>query len=128
MDWIYRIPKFVSSIAVVLVVLYLTLFPDPFSGTKVPMFPGADKVVHFVMFFSVAACFYLDFGRTNMFSGKLKLGLFCFFIALVLGGFIEIMQFAMNLGRSGDVVDWAADAVGALIGIALSRFYMFKGK
>lgn len=45
-----RIPRFLTSAVVTAGVLYLTLAPRPFGSVRIPLFEGADKVVHFMMF------------------------------------------------------------------------------
>ncbi len=41
-----RIPPMLPTIVVTIVILYLTLFPDPVPSDVIPLFPYADKVVH----------------------------------------------------------------------------------
>ena len=58
-----RIPRFLTSAVVTAGVLYLTLAPRPFGSVRIPLFEGADKVVHFMMFFAMAFAYDFDFGR-----------------------------------------------------------------
>lgn len=43
-----RLPHFVPSLIILAVILCLTLLPVPDKVVDVPLFPGADKVVHFL--------------------------------------------------------------------------------
>ena len=56
-----RIPRFLTSAVVTAGVLYLTLAPRPFGSVRIPLFEGADKVVHFMMFFAMAFAYHFDF-------------------------------------------------------------------
>ena len=58
-----RIPRFLTSAVVTAGVLYLTLAPRPFGSVRIPLFEGADKVVHFMMFFAMAFAYHFDFRR-----------------------------------------------------------------
>jgi VanZ family protein len=40
---------------------------------------------------------------------------------LVLGSLIEVAQYAMHLGRDGNVLDEVANAIGAVLGLVLAR-------
>lgn len=66
----------------------------------------------------------MDGGHRNNHDDGLFSG--CFYYLLLWGGLIEIVQATCTGGhRSGDIMDWAADAVGVvlgqLIGIPLAR-------
>ena len=43
------LPAWTLSIVCCLIILYLTLLPDPLNGNHVSLFEGADKVVHAIM-------------------------------------------------------------------------------
>ncbi len=124
---ILRIPKFILTVISVLVILYLTLFPDPVPEFRVPLFKGADKVIHAIMFAFFAGALVVDFYRVNYFGKNVcKLYVFCLTVSLVFGGLVEILQANMGLGRSGDLYDLLADVFGAGIGMLVSRHIFFK--
>lgn len=108
---------------VVAAVLWLTLgrMPDT-EGVPLPL--HADKVVHLIMFFGVAYTGAVDYMSHFGFKPGRK-----FIIAAVwavmsalLGGAIELLQDAMEMGRSGDWADFAADAIGAALAIPAALF------
>jgi hypothetical protein len=141
---------------VVLAILWLTLAPHPLPSDDIPMFEGADKVVHALMFGGLV--FALTFDR-RLFAHRRQLAAFrtadnqatpsslhaeatrggsqsamagwmvllCFAVASSLfGGVIELLQDAMGLGRGGDVWDFCADTVGALFFAAISPWFVAK--
>lgn len=120
LDALYKVPRFTLSATSVAAVLYLTLFPRPLGEVHIPLFAGADKVVHGLMFFGVAFCLAFDWRtcRRAAVSG--------FLTASVLGGLIEIAQWKMDLGRSGDWWDLAADVAGAAVGVVACRCVLRK--
>jgi len=77
--------------------------------------PLIDKWTHFVMFGLFGflwLCAYPEGGVRNMIKW--------FVIAVAVGGVIEGLQVALTvLGRSMELMDVVADAVGALLGVGL---------
>lgn len=124
---ILRIPKFVLTVISVLVILYLTLFPDPAPHIRIPLFVGADKVIHAIMFAFFAGALVVDFYRVNYFGKNIsRLYAFCLVVSFVFGGLVEILQAEMGLGRSGDIYDLIADVIGAAIGMIVAKYIFFK--
>lgn len=89
---------------VVLASLYMLFWPDPAGGGA--RLPGADKVVHVVLFALLAATARWRFG-----AGRWLLG-------VVVGYAVasEVVQANLLPGRSGDVYDVLADVAGAVVG------------
>ncbi len=121
-----RYPHFLLSALVTLGVIYLTLMPRPFGQLHVPMFAGADKVVHFLMFFAVAVSYYFDIVHKKAIADKPRLLGWIFLFATVFGGAIELAQSGMGLGRSGDWFDLFADAAGAFYGCVVAWLVIKK--
>lgn len=72
--------------------------------------PGTDKVVHLVLFATLAIT-----GRAaGVRSGHLMVGLTCY------AAISEVIQAALPIGRSGDAIDAAVDVLGATAGWALT--------
>lgn len=119
---LYKLPRFALSAAVITTVLYLTLFPRPLGDSSIPMFPGADKLVHGLMFWAVAAGLCVDFGRVGAFlrRGAAFVAGMGFWLSSAIGGVVEIAQWKMDIGRSGDWLDFAADIVGASVGVVMA--------
>jgi len=95
------------------------------------LFPGADKVVHACMFGGLffAACFDRKLWRTKKRTMRHELThrpqkhYIILLIALncvALGGGIELLQGAMELGRGADWLDFLADAAGVAIAMAFT--------
>ena len=50
---LYQIPRWVLTVFMVALVSFLTLDSDPLCGANIVLLPGADNVVHGLMFFSI---------------------------------------------------------------------------
>ena len=111
-----HIPKWLLSGVILALVLWLTLAPHPTGKIELPLFPGADKVAHGIMFGALAFAVCIDLMRARQWH---KLGLATIgcvaFGTCILGILIEIAQDKMGLGRSLEVLDMLADSAGALI-------------
>lgn len=87
-------------------------------------FIPTDKIVHFLMFFGLAAVASFNYIYDK--KGKiiiLKLVVFAILIPILYGGLIEIIQEKYYPERSGDWYDFLADALGALASIPLSLWF-----
>src|ERR1039458_4976395 len=77
--------------------------------------PFIDKWVHLVMFGGFT---FLWLCSRPVLNAKWLINMFL--ISVALGSFIELMQGALTfLGRSMELMDAVADAIGAVIGIGL---------
>ena len=123
-----RIPRFLTSAVVTAGVLYLTLAPRPFGSVRIPLFEGADKVVHFMMFFAMAFAYHFDFRRGKKPVDEARLMGWIFVSLSAFGGLIELAQWKMRMGRSGDWYDLLADTAGAVYGIILAWLISAKNK
>lgn len=123
-----RIPRFLTSAVVTAGVLYLTLAPRPFGSVRIPLFERADKVVHFMMFFAMAFAYHFDFRRGKKPVDEARLMGWIFVSLSAFGGLIELAQWKMRMGRSGDWYDLLADIAGAVYGIILAWLISAKNK
>ena len=120
-EMLFKIPFFVATVVIMSLVAYLTLFPDPVPEMSI-MIPYADKIVHFLMFFAVAACWLFDLRRVYR---KYSIA-FTVVISCCYGGFIELAQMWMEMGRSADWFDFVADCVGVVTGTWFCYMFLFK--
>lgn len=114
--------RYLPSLLVFAALAWLTLSPDPLPDNKVQLWEGADKMAHALMFGGLAVILLSDSFRRR------RLNIF-WIIAIILfctaaGAAIELIQRAMNLGRSADRADFYADAIG----VAAASVAWFLGR
>lgn len=111
------LPANLPWLLVLLAILYLTLVPQPLGEEELPLFPGADKLAHFIMFGALTGSFIYDrwrFDRELALRGALIVAL----CSAMTGGIVEWLQAAMNLGREGnDLLDALANVLGAFAAV-----------
>lgn len=106
--------RWIVTALVILFIFYLTLVPRPLPDNDIDI-PGIDKVVHAVMFgaLAFAGCIDLAQRKRGQFYMPGRRGIFGVIVSVaIFGGVIEILQQAMNAGRSGDILDFVADVAG----------------
>ncbi|MDE6271426.1 MAG: VanZ family protein [Muribaculaceae bacterium] len=109
-----RCPKWILTIVCLGVIGWLTLVPQPLGEEELPLFPGADKVAHGVMFFSLALCLFFDTLRSRGWRPlRLPLVAGLTLIAMLVGIGIECVQ--PSVGRGFEFWDMVADAFGAVL-------------
>lgn len=110
-----HIPKWLMTGVVLALVLWFTLAPHPTGQVNIPLFPGADKIVHGIMFGVLAFVCCVDLMRSHGWRQLSLAAIGCVGIGTaVLGVVIEVIQEKMGLGRTMEIMDMLADAAGAL--------------
>lgn len=112
-----KVPTGVMSGITVALILWLTLAPHPTGDLEIPLFPGADKIVHGIMFVFLSIIVLLDIMKHRDWQplGLVTVSVVSLLCA-VFGIGIEIAQRAMGLGRSFEILDILADTAGAVLG------------
>ena len=113
------LPSNAPWVLVLIAILYLTLAPQPLGDEELQLFPGADKVVHFIMFGALTGSFIYDRWRFDR-QLTLHAALVVALCSAVTGGIVEWLQAAMNLGREGnDMLDALANLLGAFAAVPI---------
>lgn len=111
-----RFPMWIFTILTVLLILWLTLAPNPLGDDSPVLFPGADKIVHGIMFGFLLAMILLD--RQRKTDWQILRPAFITAAAAAAGAFgigIEFIQKAMDMGRGFEIADMTADCTGVAI-------------
>ena len=115
-EYLSRFPAWTLTIITLAVIGWLTLAPKPLGDQPPQLFPGADKIVHGLMFGFLATMMLIDWQRKHQWQKvSLKQGMWCAIISSLSGITIEFMQSGMGLGRSLEIEDMIADSVGAFL-------------
>lgn len=114
--WAEKAPGWLFTLLTVALILWLTLAPEPVGDVDIPLFPGADKLVHAIMFGFLNLVVLFDLCRAHRWryvaTGWILL---ITLLAALFGVGIEYLQRAMGIGRSLEAADMLADSAGALL-------------
>lgn len=118
--FVLKLPPLSLSVICLAAIVYLTLVPHPLPDNDLGLIPGMDKIVHAVMFFGLALCLAIDLKRRGLKRESDRINRFLPpMLSAVAGGVIEIIQMAMGIGRSGDILDFVADTAGAFLSLTV---------
>ena len=109
-----------------LVYLFLIIFlslSSPSQFPKIILFSGADKIIHLLMYAGLGWMLMWAFYKGHL--SKL-IRVFLFLSIPVWGILMEIMQLFMHQGRSFSWYDILANLVGAIIGVLVYRWMVFR--
>ena len=113
---ISKLPGWILTAATTLLILWLTLAPNPLGDDAPTLFPGADKVVHALMFGFLVTMILLDRERKDGWLPVKDAWIVGSVAAsALLGAAIEVAQLLMGVGRGFEWADMGADAIGASI-------------
>lgn len=111
-----KIPTGTLSGVTLALILWLTLAPHPAGNLQLPLFPGADKIIHGIMFGFLGIVILLEWmKKRNWKPLTLPDVAVVAFAVSALGVAIEFVQRAMGMGRTLEIYDMLADAAGAMI-------------
>ncbi len=100
----------------VAIILYATLSTDPAGADKLQLFPGADKLIHAIMFGGLAGAIAFDFCRSNPTHRVGRRLMTAIAIAVItFGALDEAAQAMLTDNRSAEWLDFAADCTGVAV-------------
>lgn len=110
------LPFGIFSVLTIMLILWLTLFPKPLGEEAPKLFPGADKIVHAIMFGFLTCMLILDYQRKkNWREVGITVVVTCILCSTAIGVIIEFAQRSMEMGRGFEIADMIADAIGAFV-------------
>lgn len=122
----HYIKKYPASIAVILVVIYLSFFKPPALPNTGWEIPHLDKVVHMGMYFGMSGMLWWEFFRSH--NGRLPMRrawIGAFLCPVLFSGSVELLQQYCTTYRSGDWFDFLANAAGALLASLFCVYVLF---
>lgn len=93
--------------------------------------PLIDKWVHMVMYAGLAFLMWVDHVVRSKRQYTWMVRSIMALYAVLLGGLMELVQAYLTTCRSGDWIDFEADAIGAVLGVAICMVFdrlKIKGK
>lgn len=111
-NYVRRYPLSVVCIAVVWILSLTPFFPEtPLSNVEF-----IDKWTHFVMYGGTCAVIWREYWRLHRQPCYRRLLLWGWLAPALMGGLLELLQAYATTTRSGEWLDFWADAVGATLG------------
>ncbi|MDL2245459.1 VanZ family protein [Parabacteroides sp. OttesenSCG-928-J18] len=118
----YYIRTYPFSLAVILVVVYLSFFKPP--SLTIPLFAGIDKLVHFCMYGGLSGVLWLEFlWNHRKEKVRFRRGLIGATLCPILfSGLVEIGQEYLTHYRGGEWLDFLANSTGVLTATVIAWY------
>ena len=124
-SFILSIPKGIPSAIAVLLALYFTFANNPFGINALNVFPYAKYVGHFVLYFTIAIVFILDYAKSRLpHHSKINHEISLAVTAAVLALMMEIGRM-WKTGFNYDLNNVYAACLGALLAFLFYHFWLF---
>jgi len=125
-QWIKYYWKTIASFCVILILSTIQISTVP----KVSLFHWLyfDKVVHFILYFTLANVWFIDVYKKNLdvktaILYKISIG------SILYGILMEIVQKTLVQNRSADVFDALANTIGIIVALLLLRYsFWYRNK
>jgi len=114
---LFSIPQWLRitlSLIYLSIIALLSLLP-PNDFPDIPLFPGADKIVHTCLYLGLVwlACWSMHAEIKHIWYYLIILFAICW------GAIMELFQLLMHMGRSFDLYDIIVNSVGAFVGVLI---------
>lgn len=119
------IPTWISSAIVFALIAYISLDSNPMDINRIKLFPGADKIIHFIMYFTFCTILILDYAKSKMpHHTKLNSEIAFTTFAFATGLAFEVLQGTITESRTFDVYDIMANTIGAISGFLFLKIWL----
>jgi len=123
---ILSIPKGVLSIIMILMVAFFTLARNPLGIDKLNVFPYAEQVGHFILYFIATLVFIMDYAIARLpHHSHFNIEVAITAAAATLGLLMEIALLYRTNGVNYDINNWFAAIAGAVAGLAVYRWWLY---
>lgn len=118
---IILLKQYKLTLLTLLLILCLTFY-KPVGIVRTNTIVGLDKVVHFIMYFTLCAVFWYESYRITL-KPKMSQMIICgVIIPIIFSGAMEYLQYLLTSYRSGDFDDFVYNTVGVLVALLFSLF------
>ena len=121
------VKEYIWTTLVTVGIVVLSTIPIP-ENPPLEDVPLIDKWVHMVMYGGLVFVMWIDHAVRNKRTFSWAARIIMVLYAIALGGAMELVQAYLTTCRSGDWIDFEADAVGALLGLLLCAGLNLKWK
>lgn len=124
-SFILSIPKGVPTIVMILVALYFTFANNPLGVNGLKIFPYAEQVGHFILYFLVALVFILDYAKAKLpHHSKINQEMALAAVTAVMALLLEIALMIRTNGYNYDAKNIIAGAFGAALAFLFYHFWL----
>lgn len=113
------IKRYPFSLIITILIGYLSLFTPP--KVELEQVALSDKWAHIIMYLILEMSVLIEYKRSHS-QQRLYSYILLFLLPCAYGGFMELIQHYCTTDRSGDWLDFIANAIGCGIGTTIGLF------
>ena len=118
---IFLLRRYKLTLLTLLLILCLTFY-KPVGIVRTDTIVGLDKVVHFIMYFTLCAVFWYESFKITLKPKKLLMITCGVIVPIIFSGVMEYLQYLLTSYRSGDFDDFVFNTIGVLAALLFSLF------
>ena len=115
------IKRYILTLLTLILILCLTFY-KPTGIKRTDTIVEIDKVVHFVMYFTLCAVFWYESFKVTLKPRLFLMAIFAVIVPIIFSGVMEYLQYVLTSYRSGDLVDFYFNTMGVLVAVLFSWF------
>jgi hypothetical protein len=124
-SFILGIPKGITTVLMLLIVFYFTFANNPLGVDSLKIFPFAEQVGHFILYFIVALAFILDYAKARLpHHSKINVEIALAAVAGVLSILMEISLMIKTHGYNYDYKNFIAGCLGATAAFLFYHYWL----
>lgn len=124
-SFILGIPKGITSVLMILIVVFFTFANNPLGVDALRIFPFAEQVGHFILYFIVALAFILDYAKARLpHHSKINVEIALAAVAGVLSILMEIALMIKTHGYNYDYKNFIAGCLGATAAFLFYHYWL----
>ena len=103
------------------VILCLTFY-KPTGSVHISAIAGMDKIVHFVMYFTLCAVLWYENFKITLRPRNSLMVIFAVVVPIIFSGAMEYLQYLLTSYRTGDFNDFLFNVIGVLAAMLFSLY------
>ncbi len=115
------IKRYILTLLTLILILCLTFY-KPTGIKRTDTIVEIDKVVHFVMYFTLCAVFWYENFKVTLKPRLFLMAIFAVIVPIIFSGVMEYLQYVLTSYRTGDLADFYFNTMGVLVAVLFSWF------
>ena len=116
---VHFLKKYPLSLVCIALIWYLSIWFSPPEEMELPSISFLDKWTHLVMYGGTCSVIWFEYLRHHRTLDVKQLFVWAWLLPTLMGGLIELVQAYCTATRSGEWLDWLADAVGVTLAVGV---------
>lgn len=113
--------RYILTLLTLILILCMTFY-KPIGFERTSTIVGMDKLVHFVMYFTLCAVFWYENFKITLKPKMSFMVVFAVIVPIIFSGVMEYLQYLLTSYRTGDFDDFVFNTIGVVAALFFSLF------